>query len=237
MNTTSRSSAVTRPQARPRAAQLAWIAWHRGYRFAPGMPRLAPPSWPIRLWAFIAAVAVWPVQLMQAAAEAGAIRTYGCASATVKPSTQPNRPGVAAAAAAMVLVVYAALMLVALTVPALFASALLIPGIWALIVIVYTLLQAVNVLRRPDARGLTRRRQELAATGPAYTLAWVMAARPGTGDGARLINALADEWAAEHAVTVLYPATPDLAAYYRNLGATADPGTDRQLFDNRQVNT
>lgn len=233
--------------AEPRSiAELAQIAWHRARRFPPRMrpgasTRSVSPRW--------LAVLIWPAVALVTAREAGWIRTVPGASATVHGARSPGQASpdrrarlCGAALAALVVAatascIYVLGVLVPAALPPRFGLLGLLPLLAAFIAFEGAMLALALSARRRDRRdpeasirNLNRRRDELAAAGPAYTLTWVLADHDRTGAAGRLLRALTTEWSAQAACAVLYPASDELVDYYTRYGAVIDAPAHRRML-------
>lgn len=240
-------SAVTQGPPTTAAArsvpELAAIAWRRARRFPPRLrptadTRVRAPHW--------LAALVWPALAVVTGREAGWIRTVPGASATVQAATthgqpRPDRRAQACGAALIVLViaaVAAVIYVLGFQLPELLPGHLLalLPLLIVFLAFESAMLVFAIASRRRDrrdpeasARTLNRRRDELAADGPAYTVTWVLADRDGTGAAGRLLDALTVDLAAKGGQAVLYPASEELTGYYARHGAVVDAPARRRM--------
>lgn len=239
------------PETDPRRAdrarttpELCRISWRRARRFPPysadpSAARRSTPGWLVPL--------IWPTFIVSSAWEAPWIRTLPGASATVE-SSPPGRGDSPAKRAGRIFLVLVLAAMAAVLAGVALISDLIAPD--AALVLVLLLLigltavwaallsQSVRERRRhreqpeSDVKNLRRRRDELAIDGPAYAVTFVLADRDRTGAAGALLEALKDEWAAEGAVAVLYPATEELMDYYAQRGAAPDQGAQRRMIFN-----
>lgn len=233
--------------AAPRSvAELAQIAWQRARRFPPRMrpgasTRSVSPRW--------LAVLLWPAVAIVTAREAGWIRTVPGASATVHAAKSPGQPAPdgrarlcgAALAALVVAATVSCIYVLGVLVPAAIPPALGLLGLLPLLAVFIAFEGAMLTLalsaRRRDRRdpegsirNLNRRRDELAAASPAYTLTWVLAAHDRTGAAGQLMRAISADLSAQDACAVLYPASDELVDYYTRHGAVIDTPAHRRML-------
>ena len=237
-----------------RTADLLRIAWHRAARFPPlpPLPRHknenghlvpTPPSTARQLSTAWLAVALWPIQVIGMTLQIRHIQHLDTASGTFRPVIGPpgaHRPAPTAAAVGIGAIYIAALFVAFDTAvqgerPTSLCSALLL----LVAVIIPWIATAADVLgkRKEDPEGqrfpksLAARGTELTpASGRCYVLTDFVAARDGTGDGVRLIQALAPGWTEPESVVVLYAATDDLVDYYRDqIHAEQDTPSRRRM--------
>lgn len=244
---TETESAVTQGPVTTAAArsvpELAAIAWRRARRFPPRLRATVTTRSPAPRWL---AALIWPALAVVTGREAGWIRTVPGASATVQAPAangqpRPDRRAQLHGVALIVLVIAAVAAVVYVLgfqlpqhLPA--NPLALLPLLIAFLafegaIVVFAIASRRRDRRDPEAsaRTLNRRRDELAADGPAYTVTWVLADRDRTGAAGRLLDALTADLAAQGGQAVLYPASEELIGYYARHGAVIDAPARRRM--------
>jgi hypothetical protein len=220
------------------AGQALRVAWYRARAFSL-VSRVPVAGLLVAPW-------LWPMQLAVVAGQGDQIRHHASASMTVNDGgTRQVHPPTMGIAAAAVLAQAAVLLTAAVGLAVAFApivspTAAALSGVliaFSPILLELITTTVIRLIRDRESFTLTRRRTELATTGPALMMSsFVRSPRENArGDGKLLLAIMKAQWQAQHTAVVFHPANQALVRYYTREGAVTDDGArSRMKYDYRR---